>query len=411
MAAINASGDVLLNNNTAYQMKDSGAVTRNLLNLDGSNDLYIGSGHAGGTYIYANGSSRISISNAGAVTIPGTLGVTGTSTMAAINASAKLTITRLAGDFVQLTTGTRSVYLSVDSQGFGIFTGASQAGTGLYVNEVAGSNSVTGTLGVTGNVTATAPSYFRAATTSNSAGTFNFYLSATGIREDTSGGFNIDTFSGSWGNRLNITASGAVTIPGIVGIGGAATNGSGYSALAQIVAGPNAALSLKKTDATAQEWILDVVSGGAFRLRDVTASTAPLSIAASTGVVTMSAYGAGAATFSAAGVISSVSDETWKTKDGIPADPDAMIQKLSPGYWYYNEAKRDTFGTDRQLGFYAQNVNAAIGPEAAPEPEEGKPWGYYDRSVLAVVVMSLQSALTNIQTLAAEFQAYKDAHP
>ena len=122
-------------------------------------------------------------------------------------------------------------------------------------------------------------------------------------------------------------------------------------------------------------------------------------IAAATGIVTMSAYGVGTATFSATGVISSVSDETWKTKDGVPVNPDAMLKKLEPGYWYYNDEKKDIFGADRQLGFYAQNVNAAIGPEAAPEPEEGKPWGYYDRSVLAVVVMSLQKALSTIESL------------
>ena len=119
------------------------------------------------------------------------------------------------------------------------------------------------------------------------------------------------------------------------------------------------------------------------------------------GIVTMNVYGAGAATFSAAGVISSVSDETWKVKDGVPTDPDAMLKKLEPGYWYYNDEKKETFGADRQLGFYAQNVNAAIGPEAAPTPEEGKPWGYYDRSVLAITVMSLQKALATIELLTA----------
>jgi len=123
------------------------------------------------------------------------------------------------------------------------------------------------------------------------------------------------------------------------------------------------------------------------------------------GIVTMPAYGAGAATFSAAGVISSVSDETWKIKDGVPVDPDSMLNKLEPGYWYYNDEKKDTFGTDRQLGFYAQNVNTAIGPEAAPIPEEGKPWGYYDRSVLAVTVMSLQKALATIESLTARIAA------
>jgi hypothetical protein len=145
------------------------------------------------------------------------------------------------------------------------------------------------------------------------------------------------------------------------------------------------------------------------------ASTTGISVmdfARSSGVITMAAYGAGAATFSAAGVISSVSDETWKVKDGVPTDPDAMLQKLEPGYWFYNDEKKDTFGKDRQLGFYAQNVHEAIGEEAAPTPEtylsndeDGKeitvtkPWGYYDRSVLAVVVMSLQNALSTIEEL------------
>ena len=123
------------------------------------------------------------------------------------------------------------------------------------------------------------------------------------------------------------------------------------------------------------------------------------------GVVTMAAYGAGAATFSAAGVISSVSDETWKIKDGVPVNTDSMLMKLEPGYWFYNEEKAPIYGADRQLGFYAQNVNASIGPEAAPIPEEGKPWGYYDRSVLAVTVMSLQKALTTIQSLNARISA------
>jgi hypothetical protein len=70
------------------------------------------------------------------------------------------------------------------------------------------------------------------------------------------------------------------------------------------------------------------------------------------------------------------------------------------------------------LGFYAQNVNAAIGPEAAPVPEttiettnDGaeisttKPWGYYDRSVLAVVVISLQKALVTIESLTERINA------
>jgi hypothetical protein len=141
---------------------------------------------------------------------------------------------------------------------------------------------------------------------------------------------------------------------------------------------------------------LDSPTGGAFYFRINAVSRQEIS---SAGIVTMSAYGAGAATFAANGTISSVSDETWKTKDGVPTNTDAMLQKLEPGYWFYNEEKAPIFGQDRQLGFYAQNVREAIGEEAAPTPEEGKPWGYYDRSVLSVVVMSLKNALNTIEEL------------
>jgi hypothetical protein len=44
-------------------------------------------------------------------------------------------------------------------------------------------------------------------------------------------------------------------------------------------------------------------------------------------------------------------------------------------------------------------VHEAIGEEAAPTPEEGKPWGYHDRSVLAITVMSLKNALFTIEEL------------
>jgi hypothetical protein len=121
------------------------------------------------------------------------------------------------------------------------------------------------------------------------------------------------------------------------------------------------------------------------------------------GVNRMPAYGAGAATFDGSGVISSVSDETWKVKDGVPANPIEMLKGLQPGYWYYTKEKQEeSYTKERQLGFYAQNVNACIGPEAAPTPEQGKPWGYYDRSVLAVVTMALQNAIERIESLESE---------
>ena len=158
----------------------------------------------------------------------------------------------------------------------------------------------------------------------------------------------------------------------------------------------------------------------------VSASTVPSSLVFSTGttvatsrmvissagVVTMSNYGAGTATFSAAGVISSVSDETLKIKDGVIADPISMIMALEPGY-YFGKPEAN-MGPGRQLGFYAQNVRAAIGPEAAPDPESKtaedgtvttKPWGYFDRSVLAVAVDAIKVQQAQIIALTARIAA------
>lgn len=124
-----------------------------------------------------------------------------------------------------------------------------------------------------------------------------------------------------------------------------------------------------------------------------------LSIAGSTGIVTMDKYGAGTATFSAAGVISSVSDERYKIKDGVIKDPISMLTALEPGYFYLKPEAN--MGNDRQLGFYAQNVRKAIGPEAAPDPIGNRPWGYYERSVLAVVVEATKLLSAKVDTLAA----------
>ena len=207
--------------------------------------------------------------------------------------------------------------------------------------------------------------------------------------------------SGTAGDAISFTQAMTLSAAGYLGIGetsppvGVSIKGATADAVT---------LQLNQTASSGHDYKITSRDDGSLKINDDTAAANRLNIS-SAGIFTMPAYGAGAATFSAAGVISSVSDETWKRKDGVPTNPDVMLQKLEPGYWFYNDEKKEAFGSERHLGFYAQNVNAAIGPEAAPEPEEGKPWGYYDRSVLAVTVMSLQKALLTIESLKARLDA------
>lgn len=372
----------------------------------------------------------------GATTLSSTLGVSGvitrTATAASNSSGLILTGSTTGNHFVQVNNTGGTLYSGVDGSAGSSFTGV--AAYGSFVGTAAGT---TMNIGSNGIVTLT----------SNAAGTGVTIPGTLGVgaapvsekmRVQAAAGFNFVVDSASSSMRISavndadslnvpmilqatsINVGGAnappITIPGTLGVTGASISLVPTAAADPLVIidsrsanGRTSAIDyqVKTAGAVDQRWFLGVqtiATDGSFELRNVTGGTVPFKITTA-GIVTMSAYGAGAATFSSAGVISSVSDETWKIKDGIPTDPDAMLQKLAPGYWFYNEEKRDTFGTDRQLGFYAQNVNAAIGPEAAPEPEEGKPWGYYDRSVLAVAVMSLQSALTNIQTLSAKVAA------
>jgi hypothetical protein len=58
-----------------------------------------------------------------------------------------------------------------------------------------------------------------------------------------------------------------------------------------------------------------------------------------------------------------------------------------------------------QLGFYAQEVNLALGEEAANTPRtETDKWGIYDRGIVAFLTKA-------IQELKAEFDEYKSTHP
>ena len=375
-----------------------------------------------GTTHYLSGTG---LSVAGAATVGTTLGVTGTSTMAAINASGNVTVTKgVQGDaFFVLGIGSRGVSIGTDTASATAYmsttNGTTALGLGVNGGFAALTISTTGAVSIPGTTTGTG--FIRSLATSNTVGTPTFYLSTSMIREGADASFNVDTFDGAaYQNRLKIVgATGAVTIPGTLGVTSTVEAGLTISRSTDATC----AIYLNRSGG-ANSWAMYRYGSSAsdkFAIgrpgasEDFTITTA--------GIVTMGAYGAGAATFSSAGVISSVSDERLKIKDGTIADPIPMMMALEPGY-YFGKPEAN-MGDGRQLGFYAQNVRKAIGPEAAPDPEDQvnldadgnevsrttRPWGYYDRSVLAVAIEALKVHEGRLAVLQADFQAYKNSHP
>jgi hypothetical protein len=115
------------------------------------------------------------------------------------------------------------------------------------------------------------------------------------------------------------------------------------------------------------------------------------------GIITMNAYGAGAATFSAAGVISSVSDERLKDIQGNFILGLAEILQINP--INYKWKKEAGMGDEENVyaGFSAQNVMKYI-PEAVGKNLEGY-YSFSDRPVIAALVNSIKTLQEEINEL------------
>ena len=107
------------------------------------------------------------------------------------------------------------------------------------------------------------------------------------------------------------------------------------------------------------------------------------------GAVTFSNLGTG--TVSATnGVLSTASDMNLKVEDGYIDKALDKVMNLKPRYYHWKE--ESGLPTDlRQLGFYAQEVNAALGEEAANTPKsENEKWGIHDRGIIAMLTKAIQ---------------------
>ena len=113
---------------------------------------------------------------------------------------------------------------------------------------------------------------------------------------------------------------------------------------------------------------------------------------------TFSSLGTGTVT-ATSGTLSTVSDMNLKVEDGFIDNALGKVMNLKPRYFHWKE--ESGLPTDlRQLGFYAQEVNAALGEEAANTPKtENDKWGIYDRGIIAMLTKAIQEQNQTITSL------------
>jgi hypothetical protein len=206
------------------------------------------------------------------------------------------------------------------------------------------------------------------------------------------------TYSGSaWGERMRITSGGDLGIGTTTftyatsGRTNLAINGSVSSLLEFKIA--DSASSYLYSSASSFE----VNAVGARTLALITNATIRTSISSS-GVVTITNLGSGAVT-ATSGVLSTTSDMTLKVEDGYIDNALEKISQLKPRYFYWKEESGLPTNI-RQLGFYAQEVNQALGEEAANTPKnENDKWGIYDRGIIAMLTKGIQELKAEIETL------------
>jgi hypothetical protein len=88
------------------------------------------------------------------------------------------------------------------------------------------------------------------------------------------------------------------------------------------------------------------------------------------------------------GLLAISSTAKMKIADGFIEDGIGMLMKLIPRYFYWKETEK--YGDERQLGFFAQEVNE-VSEEASNRPtskEHG--WGIIDRAMIAILVKANQ---------------------
>ena len=160
-----------------------------------------------------------------------------------------------------------------------------------------------------------------------------------------------------------------------------------------------------------------ISSGGDFLINTTTASTNALFEVSSNGTkksfqvynndnVQLYSLGTGTVTCSS-GVLSYTSDERLKIADGVFSGGLEAVQNIIPQYFYWKgEDGQQDPNRPRELGFFAQNIQATCGEETAPNPHrEDLHMGIHDRGVMAVLVSAIQEQQALITQLTTRLTA------
>lgn len=171
---------------------------------------------------------------------------------------------------------------------------------------------------------------------------------------------------------------------------------TGYSQSTVMIEDPDGAMYLTNSQikALSQPFVLnangsyiDLQTGGVQRVK----------IAASTGIVTMTAYGAGTATFDASGNISSVSDVRLKNVRRGYGGGIKELMKIKPIVYKWNEKSGMETKHD-YIGFSAQNVRYALGNDATGVNQQGY-LSIQDRAIMATMINAIQELKMEVDDL------------
>jgi hypothetical protein len=237
------------------------------------------------------------------------------------------------------------------------------------------------------------------------------YAAIDGYKENSTagnelGGFRIWTSNGTnLVTRLTISSSGAATFSSTINAT-AASQAAGIVNLTSFstASGLHPLIFLQRSGGA----VTGTIGYDGTNARMFFSSSAGDALAlGGTGGVVITNLGSGAVS-ATSGLLSTTSDMTLKVEDGYIDNALEKISQLKPRYFYWKE--ESGLPTDiRQLGFYAQEVNQALGEEAANTPKnENDKWGIYDRGIIAMLTKAIQELSTENTSLINRIEALEN---